>query len=211
MTERAPAAPIRLGTPDDAAAVAALHASELSEGFLVTLGTPFLVRLYTRIARHRGSFLLVMGEAHEIEGFIAVAERTGDLYREFLVRDGLRAGIAALPALARAPKHVWETFRYGMGGDEAATGAGAAIDGAPLPDAEILAVAVAPAARGHGAGRALVAAATAELGSRGIASVRVVTATSNAAALRTYEATGFTRRATTEVHAGVEQVVLAWP
>jgi ribosomal protein S18 acetylase RimI-like enzyme len=208
MSDRPLPTPIRLGTPADARAVAALHASELSEGFLVTLGTPFLVRLYTRIARHRGSFLLVMGERDEIEGFIAVAERTGELYREFLVRDGLRAGVAALPAIARAPRHVWETLRYGMGGGEPAPADGAA---PTLPDAEILAVAVAPAARGHGAGRALVAAATAELGSRGIASVRVVTAASNEAALRTYEATGFTRRATTEVHAGVEQVVLAWP
>jgi ribosomal protein S18 acetylase RimI-like enzyme len=200
--------PIRLGTPADAAAVAALHSQELAEGFLVTLGTPFLVRLYTRIARYRGSFLLVMGETDDIEGFIAVAERTGDLYREFLVRDGLRAGLAALPAIGRAPRHVWETLRYGTRGDDGTPGAEAS---APLPDAEILSVAVDPAARGHGAGRALVAAATAELGRRGISSVRVVTAADNGPALRTYEAAGFTRRATTQVHAGVEQVVLAWP
>jgi ribosomal protein S18 acetylase RimI-like enzyme len=143
-----------------------------------------------------------MGETDDIEGFIAVAEHTGDLYREFLVRDGARAAVAALPAIGRAPRRVWETLRYGTGGG------GEAVE---LPDAEILAVAVAPAVRGHGAGRALVAAAIAELGRRDVGSVRVVTAADNGAALRTYEATGFTRRATIEVHAGVEQVVLAWP
>ena len=193
---------VRLGTEADAAPAARLHSSELPEGFLVTLGTPFLVRLYTRVVRFRGSFLLVMGAESEIEGFVAVAERTGDLYREFLRRNGLAAGAAALPAVLRAPRRTWETFRYGMGGDE--TGA------AELPEAEILAVAVAPHARGRGVGRTLVTGAVEELARRGVGEVRVVTASSNAPALAMYAAAGFTPRATTEVHAGVEQVVLAW-
>ncbi len=192
---------VRAATEADAAAVARLHASELPEGFLVTLGTRFLVRLYTRVVRFQGSFLLVMGDENDIDGFVAVAERTGALYREFLRRDAWAAGIAALPSIARAPRRTWETFRYGTGADELAG----------LPDAEILSVAVAPAARGRGVGRALVAAATEELTRRGVDGVRVVTAEGNAPALAMYEAAGFARRATTEVHAGVRQVVLAWP
>ena len=193
---------VRAATEADAAAVARLHASELPEGVLVTLGTRFLVRLYTRVVRFRGSFLLVMGDENDIDGFVAVAERTGALYREFLRRDGFGAATAALPAIARAPRRTWETFRYGTGGGDDLPG---------LPDAEILSVAVAPGARGRGVGRTLVTAATAELGRRGVDGVRVVTGAENAPALAMYEAAGFTRRATTEVHAGVEQVVLAWP
>ncbi|MCB0961583.1 MAG: GNAT family N-acetyltransferase [Acidimicrobiales bacterium] len=192
---------VRTGTEADAVGAARLHTSELPEGFLVTLGTPFLVRLYTRVVRFRGSFLLVMGDESDIDGFVAVAERTGDLYREFLRRDGVRAGLAAVPALARAPRRTWETLRYGTGG----------ADLSDLPDAEILSVAVAPRARGRGVGRALVAAATDELGARGVGAVRVVTAADNEPARRMYGAAGFSPRATTEVHAGVEQVVLAWP
>lgn len=193
---------VRLGTEQDARAAAQLHADELAEGFLVTLGTPFLVRLYTRLVRFRGSFLLVMGDDNHLDGFVAVAERTGDLYREFLRRDAVPAGLAALPAVARAPRRTWETLRYGTAGTD---------EGSPLPDAEILSIAVSPSARGRGVGRTLLAAATDELAQRGVDAVRVVTGATNEPALRMYEAAGFTRRTTTEVHAGVEQVVLAWP
>ena len=158
---------------------------------------------------HDGDILVPAGETtgeplddlNPLRTFVAVAERTGALYREFLRRDAWAAGIAALPSIARAPRRTWETFRYGTGADELAG----------LPDAEILSVAVAPAARGRGVGRALVAAATEELTRRGVDGVRVVTAEGNAPALAMYEAAGFARRATTEVHAGVRQVVLAWP
>ena len=93
-------------------------------------------------ARFPGSFLLVTSDALGLTGFVAVAESTGRLYREFLLRDGLVAGLAAAPAVLRA-QQVWETLRYGVGSADA-----------DLPAAEILAIAVAAArpAAGHGSG-----------------------------------------------------------
>ena len=44
----------------DAAAAAALHAGQIGEGFLTFLGPRFLRRLYRRVARTPGSFLLVV-------------------------------------------------------------------------------------------------------------------------------------------------------
>ena len=45
---------LRTGTVDDAAAAAALHAGQISEGFLSILGPNFLRRLYRRVARTPG-------------------------------------------------------------------------------------------------------------------------------------------------------------
>ena len=49
---------LRTGTVADAAAAAALHAGQISEGFLSILGPRFLTKLYRRVARTPGSFLL---------------------------------------------------------------------------------------------------------------------------------------------------------
>jgi ribosomal protein S18 acetylase RimI-like enzyme len=190
---------VRAGTAGDAERVAALHAEHLSEGFLVTLGRGFLRRLYTRAARSPQAFVLVADDGEGVHGFLAVAEDTGRFYREFLVRDGVAAGLAAAPSVARAPRHVWETLRYGLGDD------------GDLPPAEVLSVAVDARARGRGVGRDLVGAGLDELRRRGVTAARVVTALDNEPALRMYEGAGFRRHRLVEVHAGVGQQVLVWP
>jgi ribosomal protein S18 acetylase RimI-like enzyme len=193
---------LRRGQPGDARAVASLHAERIGEGFLVTLGPRFLTRLYRRIARSPHAVLLVADDGGAIRGFVAAATDTRRLYREFLRRDAVPAGLAAAPAVVRAPRRVWETLHYGTAGDGA---------GDDLPAAEVLSIAVASDAGGRGLGGALLAAALEELGRAGIVSARVVTAVGNDAALAMYERAGFRRRARTEVHAGIPQELLVWP
>jgi ribosomal protein S18 acetylase RimI-like enzyme len=191
---------IRKGTPSDAIAAATLHTEAISIGFLVVLGRGFLERLYRRVATGDESFVLVhVDPVRGVDGFVAVAEDTRSLYREFIRRDGLVAGLRAAPAVLRHPWKVIETLRYGVDGREATQGA------------EILATAVAGNARGEGIGRALVAAAMAELQQRGVDHAHVVTAADNDAAQRAYFACGFQRHAKVEVHHGVIQEVLVWP
>ena len=107
------------------------------------------------------------------------------------------AGALAAPRLVRALPRVVETLRY-----PSATG--------DLPAAEILAVAVAADATGHGAGRALVQAATVELGHRGTAAAKVVTTADNGPALAMYRHCGFVSAAGVEVHSGRASEVLVW-
>jgi ribosomal protein S18 acetylase RimI-like enzyme len=191
---------IRLGTPSDAAAAAALHIEAISIGFLAVLGPGFLEQLYRRVASGDRSFVFVHVDAVKgVDGFVAVAEDTGRLYREFILRDGLRAGLRAAPAVLRNPWKVIETLRYGVDGRET------------TPGAEILATAVASDSRGEGIGRALVSSAMAELQRRGIEHAHVVTAADNDAAQRAYFACGFQRHTKVEVHRGVVQEVLVWP
>jgi len=190
---------LRGGQAGDAPAVAALHGERIGEGFLVTLGPRFLTRLYRRVAVSPHAVLLVTESGGRIVGFVAVATSTRRLYADFLRRDALPAGLAAAPAVLRAPRRVWETLRYGSAGDH------------DLPPAEVLSIAVSADAEGQGIGGALLAAALEELARAGAPAARVVTGIGNHAALAMYERAGFRRQTRTEVHAGVPQEVLVWP
>ncbi len=202
-TAAADASRLRFATLEDVRAVAALHAGRISEGFLVTLGPAFLRRLYRRVILSHRSFLLVTDDAGSVCGFIAVAEHTGALYREYLLRDGAAAALTAARGMARSPRSVLETLRYGLraGGAEGNDGGAA----------EILATAVAADHAGRGIGTRLVRAAVDELGRRGVASARVVTAVGNEAAVHAYERGGFRSRGREEVHRGMTQELLVWP
>jgi ribosomal protein S18 acetylase RimI-like enzyme len=192
---------VRFATVADVEVVAALHADRIAEGFLVTLGPAFLRRLYGRIVRSPRAFVLVADTpaagASRVDGFVAVADDTAALYREFVLHDGVPAGLAAAPRIMRAPRSVFETLRYGIRSDERG--------------AEILATAVASDRAARGIGTALVRAAVDELRRRGARTAHVVTAADNRAAARAYERGGFRASGHREVHRGVAQQLLVWP
>jgi ribosomal protein S18 acetylase RimI-like enzyme len=191
---------LRFATVADVEAVAAIHADRIAEGFLVTLGPAFLRRLYRRIVLSPGAFVLVVDAPDgAVCGFVAVAENTGVLYREYLLHDGVAAAVAATRGIIRAPRSVWETLRYGLRGGPHATGA------------EVLATAVASGFEQRGIGARLVRAAVDEFRRRGVGSARVVTALGNVAAVRAYERGGFHVSGVDEVHRGVSQQLLVWP
>jgi ribosomal protein S18 acetylase RimI-like enzyme len=197
---------VRFATLDDVDAVAALHANRIAEGFLVSLGPAFLRRLYRRVVLSPQSFVLVADDTPTVCGFIAVAENTQALYREFLLRDGLVAALAALRGIAHAPRSVFETLRYGLrarggGANGADTGIGA----------EILATGVAADHTRRGIGACLVRASVEELERRGVGAARVLTAVGNVAAVRAYERGGFRSAGREAVHRGVTQELLVWP
>jgi ribosomal protein S18 acetylase RimI-like enzyme len=194
---------VRAGTGADVVLAAALHSSEISEGFLPSLGPRFLARLYRRVVRSPRSFLLVALDAGEVVGFVAGTEDVRALYRSFLLHDGAIATLAALPRVTRSWRRVLETFRYG-------TAAGEHEGRQDLPPAELLAIAVAPGARGRGAGFLLVEALTAEFARRGIRAIRVVVGADNESAIRLYERCGFKTAAGVEVHKGTASQVLTW-
>ena len=133
-------------------------------------------------------------------GFVAVAEDTGALYREFLLHDGVVAAAAATAGIARRPKAVWET---------AALRAARRERGRRAPRCS--STAVAADYGGRGIASRLVVAATEELRRRGVGSARVVTAVGNLAAVKAYEHGGFRLAGLEEVHRGVAQQLLVWP
>jgi ribosomal protein S18 acetylase RimI-like enzyme len=128
---------------------------------------------------------------------VAGVDDLGALYRRFVVRDGVVAGLAAAPRIMRAVPRVLETMRY-----PATT--------AELPPAEILAVAVATTAGGRGVGRALVAAGLDAFSRHGVRTAKVVTTADNTPALAMYRACGFVSLSRVEVHEGRASEVLVW-
>ena len=188
---------LRAARADDIPAIADLHATRIDEGFLTSLGTPFLRRLYSRVLRSHDAFILVENLDGVTTGFVAGVADLGALYRRFIVRDGLLAGVQAAPRLVKNLPHVVETLRY-----PAITG--------DLPDAEVLAVAVAADRSGLGVGQSLVRGAIDEFVNREIKTAKVVTTADNLAALAMYRACGFVSASDVEVHAGRSSEVLLW-
>jgi ribosomal protein S18 acetylase RimI-like enzyme len=181
--------------------LAELHATRMTEGFLSELGPRFLRILYRRIVASPDAFVFVveapLDGTKTVVGFAAGALDVGDLYRRFVLRDGVIAGIAAAPRLVGSWRRVLETLRYPAGTGE-------------LPDAEILAVAVDPRVTGRGVGRLVVEAATGEFRRRGVATAKVVTGARNVAALALYTRCGFVRHEQIAVHEGTPSEVLVW-
>jgi ribosomal protein S18 acetylase RimI-like enzyme len=202
-TDAPPEVQLRRAVAADAPRLAQLHAARISEGFLPSLGPRFLTRLYRRIARSPHAFAWVADasrtDTHDggVVAFAAGADDVKRLYREFLMRDGVVAGVLATPCLPRAWRRILETLRYPSTTTD-------------LPAAEVLAVATDASAARRGHGALVVHAVTDELARRGHESVRVTVGADNAAALRFYEACGFECRAKIAVHGDAASEVLVW-
>jgi ribosomal protein S18 acetylase RimI-like enzyme len=192
---------LRTGRPDDARFAAELHVERIQEGFLSQLGISFLTRLYRRVVAFPDSFLLIADRGAEPVGFLAGTVDIGGLYRRFLLRDGVSAGVVAAPQLVRSLPRVMETLRYGA----QSKGPG------PGPVAELLAVAVSPKVEGQGLGRMLVAAFFDELSDRGTAAAKVVVGGGNSGAISLYRRAGFGNDEQLEVHRGSQSLVMYWP
>jgi len=192
-TERSPGS-VRSGQPRDAAAAASLHARLISDGFLSSLGPRFLRRLYGRITRSDGSFLLVVEADQTAVGFIAGSVALGRLYRSFLLRDGVAACVSAPVRLVTALPRVLETLRHGH--QDLGTGA------------ELLAVAVDPRWRDRHLGSQLVEGFLRELAQRGVRRAHVVVGADNAAAIAMYRRSGFVAVRTFEMHRGTQSVLM---
>jgi ribosomal protein S18 acetylase RimI-like enzyme len=186
---------LRRGELRDAASAASLHGQLIADGFLSSLGPGFLRRLYRRIIRTEGSFLLVAEAEGTVIGFVAGSEAVGALYRSFFWRDGVVASLSAPLQLVTALPRVLETLRHGRGAARADGG-------------ELLAIAVDPRWRHRHLGRQLVEGFLRELEQRGAAAASVVVGSDNAAAIAMYRQAGFTPTRTFEMHRGTQSVLM---
>lgn len=189
---------IRPATVADSGDAAKLHAEQISEGFLPSLGTSFMTRLYRRIVLFHGSFLLMAETrtSRQTVGFIAGATDVGALYKKFLVRDGVVASIEAAPRLLKAWPRALETLRHGTDNSDSQHGA------------ELLAVAVDPAWRGRGIGDDLVDAFVSHARSRGAERSYVVVGADNRTAISLYKRAGFETTDEFEMHPGTKSLTM---
>ncbi len=194
-----PEVEVRPATDADAPVAAALHAGQISQGFLSALGQGFLRRLYRRIGRWPESFLLMAESEGRRVGFIAGSTNVSGLYRSFLWHDGIPAGIGAAGSLLVGWRRALDTLGHASAGG---TGSGRG--------AELLAIAVDPAWQGRGVGRRLVESFLDEVGSRGGDAAHVVVGADNGDAVSLYQRAGFVTVARFELHAGTESLLMQW-
>jgi len=172
----------------------------MPDAFLPTLGQPFLTRLYRAIAADSDAVAIVAQGVDGVVGFAAGVTSVGAFYRRFARRHGPMAALAAAPRLIR-PRVAWrllETVRYpsqvDAGNDR-------------LPDAELLSIAVDPAWRVGGTGRALANGVLAALADRGVGELKVVVGAANLVANRFYARVGFREAGYLTVHQGTPSKV----
>jgi glycosyltransferase involved in cell wall biosynthesis/ribosomal protein S18 acetylase RimI-like enzyme len=171
---------VRRARKDDAAAIARLHARALPDAFLPTLGEAFLMQLYRSLALYPEASVFVADDGHDVVGFAAAVPSVRRFYRRFFVRRGIAALLAAMPRLVRPGviRRAWETARYPT-------------STRPLPEAELLAIAVQDTSRTAGIGRTLAGVSLDTIARHGVAEVKVVVQEDNDIANRFYERIGF--------------------
>ncbi len=175
--------------------IARLHAEEISEGFLTSLGVPLLSRLYRAIACSPHAFILVAGGDGHIVGFLCGSTDTGEVYRHVLTRSWPHI----LPKLAgrvfrwTTVKRLWETIRYPS-----------RTPSPDLPSAEILNFCVTGRLQRSGVGRRLFAVMESEFSRRGVREIRIVTGAQQLSAIHFYEKIGAEPAGSIEVHSQSE-------
>lgn len=189
---------VEAAKPEDIPAVARLHKDLIATGFLSSLGPRFLRVLYEAILEDPASALYVVRDSETAMGFIAGTGDTGAFYRRFASRHFLAAVWALLPTLLRPSvwRRIYESLRYG-GGESS------------VP-AELLSMAVAPAARRRGLGRRLVETLLEWVERCGIARVKVVVGADNETAVAFYRNCGFGDAVEVNVHGTDKSWELVW-
>lgn len=183
---------VRTFLADDAPTIAKLHRHALPEGFLSSLGDRFLAALYTELARAPRTCVWVATDTNGLcVGFVAGSVDIRHAYRHVFIH-GLRTlGPILLPKLLRAPvlRRIIQTSTYPLHRKRKS-----AFDRPPrATQAELLAIAVADDARGHGLGRRLVDTFETTLKSWGHNDpYRVVTHAEDPRSNSFYRALGFT-------------------
>jgi ribosomal protein S18 acetylase RimI-like enzyme len=180
--------------------VAMLHVANINQGFLATLGNPFLERMYRAIDETGESVLLTEECDGRVVGFVSGSSGMGPIYRRMLRRP-LSLAWALLPGLLRPTrcKRIIEIMLYGQNKHDSLL--------QPLPQAELLSIAVDPAARGSGVGERLYRRLEEHFRERGVSSFRITVGDALLPAHRFYRRMGAKPVGRTQVHAGEESVV----
>lgn len=189
---------IRPAIDGDRGAMAELHMSGINTGFLSTLGPGFLKVLYRAMVADPDCAVFVADRGGTVVGFVAGTADTSAFFRRFAKKYVLSAGLRALPYIRRGMlRRVRETRSYGL-------------DGHDEVSAELLSMAVAPAARGRGLAHRLGSQLQEWATNRGIDAMKVVVGEGNDPAIGVYRKMGFGDDKTIEVHRGDRSLEMVW-
>jgi glycosyltransferase involved in cell wall biosynthesis/ribosomal protein S18 acetylase RimI-like enzyme len=188
---------VRTARSSDAPILAELHREALPDSFLPSLGVRFLRRLYRALASDSEAITLVAERDSRVIGFATGVPSVRAFYRRFYRRHGIPAALILAPRIFRphALRRARQTARYPA-------------NARSLPQAELLAIAVASEQRGTGIGETLAHGIIDELSRHGVKQVKVLVASDNLRANRFYERIGFRPATQVDLHEGRSSNVL---
>jgi ribosomal protein S18 acetylase RimI-like enzyme len=173
--------------------VAQIHANNIDQGFLSTLGTPFLTLLYEAIDANESSVLLVARHKGQVVGFVSGAEGMGAIYRH-LLRRFFKLAWALLPAMA-SPRKLWKIGEILLMSKKTQVRP-------DFPHAELLSIAIDPAQRGQGHAQNLYQELVEHFKGRRVSLFRIVVGEALPEAQRFYTKMGAQPLGQIEVHQG---------
>jgi ribosomal protein S18 acetylase RimI-like enzyme len=179
--------------------VARLHAANLDQGFLSSLGVGFLTELYRAIDRCPQSVLIVKSEQGKVVGFVAGLAGPMTLIYKRLMQRFLIWSLPLVPVLFSPSRmrRVVEILRYAKKG----------IPRTDLPTAELLSIVVTPDYRGNGSAEVLYADLIAYFKQTQVTKFKIVVGGNLAPAHKFYQRMGAQPLADLELHQGANSVV----
>ena len=185
-------------TRSDYRAVARLHCDNINQGFLATLGVPFLTLLYEAIDRDSESVLLVERMDLNIVGFVTGTHGLGRIYKQLLLQP-LRL-IYSLKSCLLSPSKMYkiiEVLLISKDGDISSD----------LPKQELLSIVVNPAYQGGGHAENLFNTLCSHFREEGASSFIIVVGSNLDRAHAFYRKMGAIPVKEIQVHKGADSVV----
>lgn len=165
-----------------ASQVAAIHLQSIHHGVLCALGPQFMARLYEGIAAHPQSSVWVAVRSGRVLGFCAYTRNVSAMYRDVILSNFWTLARFALPQGLR-----WRVIRQAL--DVLCYPFRRTVKS--MPQAEVLSIALDPAAQGGGVGSRLLQAAMEQARLDGEPLLRVMVGSDLETARHFYERLGF--------------------
>jgi ribosomal protein S18 acetylase RimI-like enzyme len=185
--------------PEAYGQIAALHMAGIKQGFLPSLGAPFLEELYKAMHADPNSAVFVArDQSGHVVGFVSGGLGMGSIYRQMF-----RRWPALLKALAPTMRSPWKIARVAE-----VLWFSSALKGKPeSPKAELYSIVVAESARGTGVAKNLYAALITYFTDQGVEDFRIIVGDALGAAHNFYRKMGAVPVARVSVHRGSESIV----
>ncbi len=144
--------------------IARLHCDNINQGFLATLGVPFLTLLYEAIDKDSESVLLVERVDLKVVGFVTGTRGLGRIYKQLLLKP-LRL-IYSLKSCILPPSKIYKIIEIFLISKSSKISA-------DLPRQELLSIVVNPAYQGQGYAENLFNALSSYFSAEGASSLRI--------------------------------------
>ena len=178
--------------------IASLHCDHINQGFLATLGVPFLTLLYEAIDKDSESVLLVERVDLKIVGFVTGTRGLGRIYKQLLLKP-LRL-ICSLKSCFLSPSKMYKIVEVLL----MSKGSNISVD---LSKQELLSIVVNPAYQGGGHAENLFKALCSHFKAEGASSFSIVVGSNLDRAHAFYTKMGSIPVKEIQIHKGVDSVV----